>query len=65
MLNTCKDCAFFVACTSKKEVDACYAVPGKRYVVWGERPACAYFKGKKEAELEFERRKIKEELEEK
>lgn len=63
MLNQCKDCAFFVACTSKKDVDACYAMPGKRYVVWGDRPACICFKSRKEAELEFKRQRMKEELE--
>lgn len=63
MANRCESCAYFYAKTTSKEIDSCYVEPGKRYVVWGERPACACFKSKVEAEREEERQKLKEQLE--
>ena len=64
MLNKCSQCAYFCTRKNKQEADSCYVEPGKRYIVWGERPACACFKSKVEAEREEEARRLRQKLEE-
>lgn len=61
MSRCCEECAYYEKRT-KTALDGCFVEPGKRYIVWPERRACAQFKAAKQAVREEEQERIEEML---
>ena len=49
----CKDCAFFRD-ADKNGIYSCFVEPGKRYIVWPDRPRCRCFRSRESVEREEE-----------
>lgn len=53
MGSKCKECAFFAG-PNKDKVYSCFVEPGKRYIVWPDRPRCRCYRSKESVEREEE-----------